>query len=137
MKTVGKYRVRGLLGKGGMAKVFKIEYPVTGKIGALKLLDRTAPRTQPLKVYRKNARDRYRQRDNWRLPTVDELSTILSPPKTGRDHCIEPAFHTGQEFLWSADRCTHLTAWGVNLELGFVCDGDLSSFYHVKAVCTP
>ena len=39
MKKIGKYIVTGLLGRGGMGKVFKIQYPVTGKIGALKYLD--------------------------------------------------------------------------------------------------
>ena len=39
MKKIGKYSVTGLLGQGGMGKVFKIQYPVTGKIGALKYLD--------------------------------------------------------------------------------------------------
>jgi serine/threonine-protein kinase len=39
MKQVGRYIVRGLLGRGGMSKVFKVEIPRIGKIVALKLLD--------------------------------------------------------------------------------------------------
>jgi len=39
MKRIGKYIVRGLLGRGGMSKVFKVEIPRIGKIVALKLLD--------------------------------------------------------------------------------------------------
>jgi len=39
MRTIDKYRVCGLLGRGGMGKVFKVELPVIGKIVALKLLD--------------------------------------------------------------------------------------------------
>ena len=38
MKTIGKYKIRGLLGRGGMGKVYKVELPVIGKIAALKLL---------------------------------------------------------------------------------------------------
>ncbi len=38
MKKIGKFKVCGLLGRGGMGKVYKVEYPVTGKTGALKLL---------------------------------------------------------------------------------------------------
>jgi eukaryotic-like serine/threonine-protein kinase len=38
MKKVGRYIVRGLLGRGAMGKVFKVELPPIGKIGALKLL---------------------------------------------------------------------------------------------------
>ena len=39
MKTIGRYIVRGLLGRGGMGKVYKVELPVIGRIAALKLLD--------------------------------------------------------------------------------------------------
>ena len=39
MKQIGRYIVRGLLGRGGMSKVFKVEIPRIGKIVALKLLD--------------------------------------------------------------------------------------------------
>jgi serine/threonine-protein kinase len=39
MKRFGKYIVRGLLGRGGMSKVFKVEIPPIGKIVALKLLE--------------------------------------------------------------------------------------------------
>ena len=39
MKRIGKYIIRGLLGRGGMAKVFRIEIPPIGKMAALKLLD--------------------------------------------------------------------------------------------------
>lgn len=39
MKKIGRYTIAGLLGKGGMGKVFKVSYPVTGKVAALKLLD--------------------------------------------------------------------------------------------------
>lgn len=39
MKRIGKYIVRGLLGRGGMSKVYKVEIPRIGKIVALKHLD--------------------------------------------------------------------------------------------------
>jgi len=39
MRKIGKYKIRGLLGRGGMSKVYKVELPVIGKIAALKLLD--------------------------------------------------------------------------------------------------
>ncbi|AOY58069.1 MULTISPECIES: protein kinase domain-containing protein [Desulfococcus] len=38
MKKIGRYIVRGQLGRGGMGRVYKVEMPVTGKIVALKLL---------------------------------------------------------------------------------------------------
>jgi len=39
LKKVGKYKICGLLGRGSMGKVYKVEMPVIGKISALKLLD--------------------------------------------------------------------------------------------------
>ena len=39
MNRIGKYRICGLLGKGGMGKVFKVKLPVIEKIVALKLLE--------------------------------------------------------------------------------------------------
>ena len=39
MRYIGKYEIRGLLGRGGMGKVFKVRHPVIGKIAALKLLE--------------------------------------------------------------------------------------------------
>jgi serine/threonine protein kinase len=39
VKYIGKYKIRGLLGRGGMGKIFKVEHPILGKIFALKLLE--------------------------------------------------------------------------------------------------
>ncbi len=39
MKKIGRFTITGLLGKGGMGRVYKIAYPVTRKIAALKLLE--------------------------------------------------------------------------------------------------
>ncbi len=39
MKTIGRYVIRGMLGRGGMGKIFKVELPAVGKIAALKLFD--------------------------------------------------------------------------------------------------
>lgn len=39
MKTIGKYEIRGLLGRGGMGRVYKVQVPVIGKIAALKRLE--------------------------------------------------------------------------------------------------
>ena len=72
---------------------------------------------------------------NWRLPTTDELITLLYKPPEGTDYCIEPVFDTTQKWLWSSDKCTFLSAWYVSLDLGFVAFNDVSSFYHVKGVC--
>lgn len=82
-------------------------------------------------------KERFGGYDTWRMPTVDELLTIISPSPRGRDHCIKPAFDVRQKWLWSSDRCTFVSAWYVSCEMGFVAANDVSSFYHVKAVCRP
>ena len=80
--------------------------------------------------------DKYQGLEGWRIPTVDELLTILTPPPRGMGHCLEPVFDARQHWLWSADRASFIAAWYASLELGFVASGDFSSFYHLKAVCT-
>lgn len=39
MRTIGKYKILGLLGRGGMAKVYRVSIPVIEKVVALKYLD--------------------------------------------------------------------------------------------------
>ncbi|ACN16330.1 serine/threonine protein kinase [Desulforapulum autotrophicum HRM2] len=82
-------------------------------------------------------RERYQGFDNWRMPTAAELLTIISPLPKGTGLCLEPVFDLRQHWLWSADRATFTSAWYASLELGFIDSSDLSSYYHVKAVCTP
>ena len=72
----------------------------------------------------------------WRLPTVHELLTLAAPPAKGRDHCMPPVFDAEQKWLWGADKNTFVSAWYMNLEMGFVARNDFTSFYHVKAVCS-
>ena len=73
-------------------------------------------------------------RDNWRLPTVEELMSILSPAPRGTDFCMAPVFDQRQKWLWSCDKRSFLAGWYVNVELGFVSWQDFSCFYYVKAV---
>jgi len=55
--------------------------------------------------------DRFAGRDNWRLPTIDELLAILRPPTIERDICLDPSFAPTIHWLWSADHCTRKQAW--------------------------
>jgi serine/threonine protein kinase len=73
---------------------------------------------------------------NWRLPTVDELMSLLSPVPQGRDRCIAPLFETTQRWLWSADRRSYVASYYVDVELGFVGWQDFSAPYYARAVCS-
>lgn len=74
-------------------------------------------------------------RTRWRLPTIDELMTLLRDTPHGGDHCLEPAFDQTRQRLWSADRRSFTAAWFVNMDLGYVACQDLSAAYYVKGVC--
>ena len=73
-------------------------------------------------------------RRNWRLPTIEELITLLQPNPTGREHCLPPIFDQHPQRLWSCDRRAYTSAWYVNLDLGFVGWQDLSCHNAIKAV---
>jgi serine/threonine-protein kinase len=71
---------------------------------------------------------------DWRLPTIHELLTLARPAKKDRDHCISSLFDVEQKRLWSMDKSTFVSAWYMDLEMGFVERSDLTGFYHAKAV---
>jgi len=75
--------------------------------------------------------------DNWRLPTIDELLTLVTRTPHGEALCIEPVFSQKQKWLWSCDRRSYTAAWYVSMEMGFVSSNDFSSFYFARGVCTP
>lgn len=80
-------------------------------------------------------RGRFAGRKDWRLPTVDELTTLLSQTPHGADFCIDPVFDTTQRRLWSCDRCTFTSAWYADARLGYVHRQDFDAPFHCRAVC--
>ncbi len=82
-------------------------------------------------------REGFGTRRNWRLPTIDELITLLRPNPQGSDHCLPPVFDQRPRRLWSCDRRTFTSAWYVNLNLGFVSWQDFSCHNAIKAVSAP
>ena len=65
-------------------------------------------------------RQRWLGRQNWRLPTIEELLTILQPPTVTRDFCLHSAFPRDIHWLWSSDWCTKRQAWMVDIIECFV-----------------
>lgn len=71
---------------------------------------------------------------HWRLPTVDELFSILKSPTLEVQDCLDPVFDGKHKMLWSSDRCTFVSGWYVNMELGFADFADFTCRFHVRAV---
>jgi serine/threonine protein kinase len=72
----------------------------------------------------------------WRLPSVDELTTLLRPPPQGREHCLDPIFSRAQDWVWTCDRSTYTSAYLASLSGGFITRLDFSCSAQVKAVAT-
>ncbi|MBU2551658.1 MAG: DUF1566 domain-containing protein [Proteobacteria bacterium] len=82
-------------------------------------------------------RDRPAGRNDWRLPTVDELLTLLDPPPSGGGRCIASRFDRAKRHIWSADRRSATAAWYVNTDVGFASPLDKTCLCHVRAVSGP
>ena len=70
----------------------------------------------------------------WRLPTVEELATLLLPEPDLRQMCLPPAFDPSQRRIWSADRKSFVAAWYADVEHGFVWWQDLTCEFFVRCV---
>ncbi len=79
---------------------------------------------------------RFGGRSGWRLPTVNELLTLLKPKEEVGDYCGVPAFDEEKRWLWSADLRSYIAAWYVSMDMGFVAWQDFSCLYYVRAVCS-
>jgi serine/threonine-protein kinase len=77
---------------------------------------------------------RFAGRGTWRLPTVNELMSLLTQVPRAVDLCIEPIFDQDKRWLWSADRRSFVAAWYVSLDLGYVYWQDFTCYYFVRAV---
>jgi serine/threonine-protein kinase len=71
---------------------------------------------------------------DWRLPTIDELVTLLTEFPSGENYCIEPIFNPRQKWIWSSDRRSFAAAWYVSVDMGYVAAQDFTGYYYVRAV---
>lgn len=71
---------------------------------------------------------------DWRLPTVAELTTLLTPEPVGAGYCQPAAFRQPVRRVWSADRANFASAWAADVELGYVTKADFCCPVAARAV---
>jgi len=70
---------------------------------------------------------------DWRLPTVDELKSLITENKQSNNLYIDPVFDKTQWWCWTSDKRSSGGAWNVSFNSGDVnwSNGNLS---YVRAV---
>ena len=69
--------------------------------------------------------------NEWRLPTVSELLTLLDEGKAGTDSFF---FDQDRKWLWSSDSHGKNERWFVNLDMGYAASQDMDCLNHIRAV---
>jgi len=77
----------------------------------------------------------YAGRTDWRLPTIDELTTLFTGRTEPGEFCLEPAFDPRKSRLWSGDTKAFTAAWYADAGLGFVWWQDRTCRFFARAVC--
>jgi len=70
----------------------------------------------------------------WRLPTVNELLSLIPEPTLPESECRPTPFTGEREWFWSCDRRSRKTSWYVNTRLGYAGWQDNGCRYFVRAV---
>jgi serine/threonine-protein kinase len=71
--------------------------------------------------------------DNWRMPTVEEVVSLLRPGQGLGEFCHEP-FGDRYLWVWTGDRRSYTSAWFVDVGGGAVLAQDRSCRFHVRLV---
>jgi hypothetical protein len=73
---------------------------------------------------------------DWRLPTVEEIGSLMERSWQNHDLFIDPLFDKHQRILWSTDTRGVESAWKANLHMGFIIDFPMDSQESVRLVRT-
>jgi hypothetical protein len=76
----------------------------------------------------------FAEHKTWRLPTVDELCTLLLPEPDLRRLCLAGPFDAAQRRLWSADAKSFMASWYADAEHGFIWWQDDTCEFHARCV---
>lgn len=71
---------------------------------------------------------------DWRLPTLDELASLLEDSWRGKDLFLDEIFESQQMDCWTIDTHGSDKAWKVNFHLGYVIDSPCIHNHWVRAV---
>ena len=71
---------------------------------------------------------------NWRLPTIEELMSLLTPTKQSNRLYIDPLFNIKQVCCISADKRNPSGEWNINFEKGIIYWSGLNLNIYVRAV---
>lgn len=74
---------------------------------------------------------------NWRLPTVEEVNVVLSPPLHTVSCSNWPLFDSSVHWVWTADHCNKRQAWIVDVVESFFQRLDRDGSASVSAVSSP
>ena len=71
---------------------------------------------------------------DWRIPTIEELASLLESSWKNGDLFIEKVFDRKQRYCWSQDTSGINKAWKANFHLGFIIDFPMNSINPVRLV---
>ena len=71
---------------------------------------------------------------DWRLPTVEEVASLLEPSEKDGGLYIDPIFGNKPEWIWTGDEYGSEGAWGVYFGSGLVFWVNFASEFYVRPV---